>query len=213
AVARNADALEEVVSQAIADGGAMEARPCDLTDDAAVDALVEGVVSDHGRLDILVNNAGVTRDGLVLRMSDEDFDLVITTNLRAAFRLCRGVARPMMRQRWGRMINIGSVVGLMGNAGQVNYAAAKAGLIGMTRSIAKELGGKGVTANVVTPGFIETDMTSVLPEAMLKEATARLPLRRLGQASEIADGVSFLASDRAGYITGHVLAIDGGMVG
>jgi len=213
AVARNADALGEVVSQAIADGGAMEARPCDLTDDAAVDALVEGVVSDHGRLDILVNNAGVTRDGLVLRMSDEDFDLVITTNLRAAFRLCRGVARPMMRQRWGRMINIGSVVGLMGNAGQVNYAAAKAGLIGMTRSIAKELGGKGVTANVVTPGFIETDMTSVLPEAMLKEATARLPLRRLGQASEIADGVSFLASDRAGYITGHVLAIDGGMVG
>ena len=187
--------------------------PCDLTDDAAVDALVEGVVSDHGRLDILVNNAGVTRDGLVLRMSDEDFDLVITTNLRAAFRLCRGVARPMMRQRWGRMINIGSVVGLMGNAGQVNYAAAKAGLIGMTRSIAKELGGKGVTANVVTPGFIETDMTSVLPEAMLKEAMARLPLRRLGQASEIADGVSFLASDRAGYITGHVLAIDGGMVG
>lgn len=213
AVARNADALGEVVSQAIADGGAMEARPCDLTDDAAVDALVEGVVSDHGRLDILVNNAGVTRDGLVLRMSDEDFDLVITTNLRAAFRLCRGVARPMMRQRWGRMINIGSVVGLMGNAGQVNYAAAKAGLIGMTRSIAKELGGKGVTANVVTPGFIETDMTSVLPEAMLKEAMARLPLRRLGQASEIADGVSFLASDRAGYITGHVLAIDGGMVG
>lgn len=213
AVARNADALGEVVSQAIADGGAMEARPCDLTDDAAVDALVEGVVSDHGRLDILVNNAGVTRDGLVLRMSDEDFDLVITTNLRAAFRLCRGVARPMMRQRWGRMINIGSVVGLMGNAGQVNYAAAKAGLIGMTRSIAKELGGKGVTANVVTPGFIETDMTSVLPEAMLKEATARLPLRRLGQASEIADGVSFLASDRAGYITGHVLAIDGGMIG
>jgi 3-oxoacyl-[acyl-carrier protein] reductase len=213
AVARNVDALGEVVSQAIADGGAMEARPCDLTDDAAVDALVEGVVSDHGRLDILVNNAGVTRDGLVLRMSDEDFDLVITTNLRAAFRLCRGVARPMMRQRWGRMINIGSVVGLMGNAGQVNYAAAKAGLIGMTRSIAKELGGKGVTANVVTPGFIETDMTSVLPEAMLKEATARLPLRRLGQASEIADGVSFLASDRAGYITGHVLAIDGGMIG
>ncbi len=212
AVARNADALQGLVSEVEAAGGHAEGHPCDLTDDAAVDALVEQVVEAHGRIDVLVNNAGVTRDGLVLRMSDDDFDTVISTNLRAVFRLCRAVARPMMRQRWGRIINIGSVVGLMGNPGQANYAAAKAGLIGLTRSIGKELGGKGITANVVAPGWIDTDMTAALPEAMLKEATTRLPLRRLGQSQDIADGVSFLASDRASYITGHVLAIDGGML-
>ncbi|MCH2142293.1 MAG: 3-oxoacyl-[acyl-carrier-protein] reductase [Phycisphaerales bacterium] len=212
AVARNADALNELVSEVQSAGGHAEGRPCDLMDDAAVDGLIEGVVEGHGRLDVLVNNAGVTRDGLVLRMSDDDFDTVIATNLRAVFRLCRAVARPMMRQRWGRIINIGSVVGMMGNPGQANYAAAKAGLIGMTRSIGKELGGKGITANVVAPGWIDTDMTAALPEAMLKEATARLPLRRLGQSQDIADGVSFLASDRASYITGHVLTIDGGML-
>jgi 3-oxoacyl-[acyl-carrier protein] reductase len=145
-------------------------------------------------------------------MSDEDFDAVIGTNLRAAFRLCRAAARPMMRGRWGRIINIGSVVGVVGNPGQSNYAAAKAGIIGMTRSIGKELGGKGITANVVAPGFIETDMTDALPEQLVQEAVARLPLRRLGHPEEIAHAVAFLASEQAGYVTGHVLAVDGGML-
>jgi 3-oxoacyl-[acyl-carrier protein] reductase len=211
-VARSADAIEAASDGIIAAGGSAEARPCDLGDDAAVDALLEHVVERHGRLDILVNNAGITRDGLILRMSDEDFDAVIGTNLRAAFRLCRGAARPMMRGRWGRIINIGSVVGVMGNPGQSNYAAAKAGLIGMTRSIGKELGGKGITANVVAPGFIETDMTDALPEQLVQEAVARLPLRRLGRSEEIAHAVAYLASEQAGYVTGHVLAVDGGML-
>lgn len=211
-VARSADAIEAVAAEITSSGGSAESCQCDLGDDAAVDALLGGVVEHHGRLDILVNNAGITRDGLILRMSDEDFDAVITTNLRAAFRLCRGAARPMMRGRWGRIINIGSVVGVIGNPGQANYAAAKAGLIGMTKSIGKELGGKGITANVVAPGFIGTDMTDALPEKLIKEAVAKLPLKRLGLPEEIADAVSFLASEKAGYITGHVLAVDGGLL-
>ena len=185
-VARSADAIEAVAADITSSGGSVACHPCDLSDDAAVDALLEDVVESCGRLDILVNNAGITRDGLILRMSDEDFDAVITTNLRAAFRLCRAAARPMMRGRWGRMINIGSVVGVMGNPGQANYAAAKAGLIGMTKSIGKELGGKGITANVVAPGFIGTDMTDALPEQLVKEAVAKLPLKRLGLPEEIS---------------------------
>jgi 3-oxoacyl-[acyl-carrier protein] reductase len=184
-VARTKDAIEALAAEINGGGGIAEACVCDLADDDAVDSLIEGVVERHARLDILVNNAGITRDGLILRMSDDDFDLVLRTNLRAAFRLCRAAARPMMRGRWGRMINIGSVVGLMGNAGQCNYAAAKAGLIGLTRSIGKELGGKGVTANVVAPGFIETDMTEALPEQLVQEAVKQLPLRRLGRPEEI----------------------------
>ncbi len=211
-VARSTEGIESAAEEITAAGGTTQACQCDLADDAAVDAMLEGVVERHGRLDILVNNAGITRDGLILRMSDEDFDLVWATNLRAAFRLCRAAARPMMRGRWGRMINIGSVVGVVGNAGQVNYAAAKAGLIGMTKSICKELGGKGITANVVAPGFVQTDMTDALPEQLIKEAVGRLPMRRLGQPEEIADAVAFLASESAGYITGHVLAVDGGML-
>lgn len=211
-VARSADAIEAVAADITSSGGSVACHPCDLSDDAAVDALLEDVVESCGRLDILVNNAGITRDGLILRMSDEDFDAVITTNLRAAFRLCRAAARPMMRGRWGRMINIGSVVGVMGNPGQANYAAAKAGLIGMTKSIGKELGGKGITANVVAPGFIGTDMTDALPEQLVKEAVAKLPLKRLGLPEEIANAVSFLASEKAAYITGHVLAVDGGLL-
>ena len=211
-VARSADAIEAAAAELNGEGGSAEACQCDLADDAAVDAMLEGVVERLGRLDILVNNAGITRDGLILRMSDEDFDTVLGTNLRAAFRLCRAAARPMMRGRWGRVINIGSVVGVMGNPGQCNYAAAKAGLMGMTRSIGKELGGKGITANVIAPGFIETDMTDALPDQLVKEAVSRLPARRLGTPEEIAHAVSFLASEGAGYVTGHVLAVDGGML-
>lgn len=212
-VARNESALASVVEGIEALGHSAESNVCDLSDDAAVDALMDGVLETHGRLDILVNNAGMTRDGLILRMSDDDFDAVINLNLRSVFRLCRAAARPMMRGRFGRMINISSVVGIFGNGGQANYAAAKAGLIGLTKSIGKELGGKGVTANVVAPGFVETDMTAALPAEMLAEAVKRLPARRAGTVDEIAHAVAFLASDEAAYITGQVLCVDGGWMG
>lgn len=173
--------------------------------------LVEGVASDCGRLDVLVNNAGITRDGLILRMSDEDFDEVIQVNLRSAFVAARAAARPMMKGRFGRIISIGSITGIIGNAGQANYAAAKAGLIGMTKTIARELASKGVTANVVAPGFVETDMVRELPEAVRAEAVKRVPLRRMGRPEEIAAAVSFLASEDGAYVTGQTLVVDGGM--
>ena len=209
--ARSAGPLEEV-SQAIdAAGGSAEVRPCDVGNGEDLAALVDGVFEEHGRLDILVNNAGITRDGLILRMTDEDFDDVIRINLRSAFVTSRAAARAMMRGRFGRIINIGSVTGLMGNPGQANYAAAKAGLVGFTKTIAKELGSKGVTANVVAPGFVATSMLEELPEAMLAEVKKRLPARRLGKPEEIAHAVSFLASDLAAYVTGQVLVVDGGL--
>lgn len=173
--------------------------------------MIDDVAGSHGRLDILVNNAGITRDGLILRMSDEDFDEVLQVNLRAAFVTCRAAARPMMRGKFGRIINIGSVSGLMGNPGQANYAASKAGLVGLTKTIARELGPKGITANVVAPGFIDTDMTANLPQAIKDEVVKTIPLRRLGRVEEIAHAVSFVASDLAGYLTGQVLVIDGGL--
>lgn len=211
-VARSADALDTLRAEIESAGGSASVATCDLADGTAVNDLIESVVSDEGRLDILVNNAGITRDGLMLRMSDEDFDEVLNVNLRSVFIACRAAARPMMRGRFGRMINISSVTGLIGNPGQANYAAAKAGIIGMTKTIAKEFASKGVTANVVAPGFIQTEMTEALGSAVLEEAAKRIPLKRLGQGEDIAHAVSYLASEGAGYVTGQVLTVDGGMV-
>ena len=211
-VSRSADALDQVRQAIEQAGGSAEVRPCDIGDSEAVRAMIEAVASTHGRLDILVNNAGITRDGLILRMSDADFDDVININLRSAFVACRSAARPMMRGRFGRIVNIGSVTGLVGNAGQANYAAAKAGLSGLTKTLAKELGSKGITANLVAPGFIETNMLDSLPPAAKDQIAKTVPVRRLGRPQEIAHVVSFLASDLAGYMTGQVLVIDGGLV-
>lgn len=211
-VARSLESLEGLRSSILEKGQTAEVRACDVGDSEALSGLVEEVASTHGRLDVLVNNAGITRDGLILRMSDEDFDQVITVNLKAAFVSCRAAIRPMMRGKFGRIVNVGSVTGIMGNSGQANYAAAKAGLIGLTKTIAKEVGAKGITANVVAPGFIDTDMTSGLPETLKTEVCKTLPTRRFGQPEEIAHAVSYVASDLAGYMTGQVLVVDGGLV-
>ncbi len=211
AVARNADKLSALCAALTAAGQSVEAVTVDIGDSAALTASIEGIIEKHGRLDVLVNNAGITRDGLFMRMDDKDFDEVINTNLRAAFVACRAAARPMIRARWGRIINIASVSGIIGNAGQVNYSASKAGLIGMTKSIARELAGKQVTANCVAPGFTTTDMTDVLPAPIKDKVQEVIPLRRFGAPTEVAAAVAFLAGDTAGYITGQVLAVDGGM--
>ena len=184
----------------------------DAADHAAVQKLCEQVLADFSRVDILVNNAGITRDGLSMRMSPEDWDAVMETNLKGAFNFYQGVVRGMMKQRSGRLINIASVAGLMGNAGQANYAASKAGLIALTKVVARELATRGVTSNAVAPGFIMTDMTDVLPQAVKDGVVKQIPLARFGQPEDIASAVSFLASGEAGYITGQVLTVDGGLV-
>jgi len=212
-VARSADKLAETVDEIIKAGGAAAAKACDVTDGAAVDKLVDGVVEADGRLDIVVNNAGITRDTLMPRMSDEEFDDVINTNLRGAFLFCRAASRQMMRARYGRVINISSVTGIIGNPGQTNYSASKAGMIGMTRSMSRELAGRGVTINAVAPGFIESEMTAVLGDAVLSEAKKRIPAKRLGKPEDIAHAVLFLCSPSSSYITGQVLVVDGGMTG
>lgn len=213
ACARNTDALKELASEAKNRElpGTIVAQSLDVTDRAAIDVLVEKVTEEHGRLDILVNNAGITRDGLVMNMDDDQFDDVLTTNLRAAFWLTRAACRAMVRQRWGRIINVGSISGVMGNAGQANYAASKAGMIGLTKSVAKELGKRKITCNLVAPGFIETEMTSVLPDKVKDSARQYIPVGRFGKVEEIAEAVAFLAGDSASYITGHVLVVDGGL--
>ncbi|MFN5700698.1 MAG: 3-oxoacyl-ACP reductase FabG [Betaproteobacteria bacterium] len=182
-----------------------------VTDAAALDAAIEGIVKQHGALHILVNNAGITRDMLAMRLKDEDWDAVIDTNLKAVFRACRAVMRPMMKQRYGRIVNITSVVGAAGNPGQANYAAAKAGVAGMTRALARELGSRNITVNCVAPGFIATDMTDALTEEQKKALLAGVPLGRLGSTEDVAAAVAFLASPQAGYITGTELHVNGGM--
>jgi 3-oxoacyl-[acyl-carrier protein] reductase len=212
-VARDQGKLAEVVEAITAEGGQAESFVCDVTDRVAVDALVDQIADQWGRLDILVNNAGITRDTLLPRMSDEEWDDVLNTNLRSAFLWCRAASRYMMRARAGRIINVTSVSGLMGNPGQTNYSASKAGLIGLTRSLSRELAGRNVTINAIAPGFIESDMTATLGPAIVEEAKKRIPAKRLGKPAEVAAGVVFLASPAAAYITGHVLTIDGGMTG
>jgi 3-oxoacyl-[acyl-carrier protein] reductase len=182
-----------------------------VTDADAIVAAVQGVVSTHGRLDILVSNAGITRDQLMLRMKRADWDEVIATNLTAAFVLCQAALKPMLKQRSGRIVAISSVVGQMGNAGQANYAASKAGLIGFCKSLAREVGSRNVTVNVVAPGFVDTDMTKAVAEETQKQWATQIPLGRLGTPDDIASAVGFLASDEASYITGQVLAVNGGM--
>jgi 3-oxoacyl-[acyl-carrier protein] reductase len=211
AVARNADKLDGVVRQIEADGGSAEARTCDVSDQASIEGMIGAVADAHGRLDILVNNAGITRDMLLLRLSDDEWDDVMQTNLRSVFVATRAALRPMMRKKWGRIINVSSVSALVGNAGQSNYAAAKAGVIAFTKSVAKEMGGKSVTANAVCPGFIETDMTDVLPAAIKDNVKKITALGRFGQPDDIGHAVAYLASEGAGYVTGQVLTVDGGM--
>ena len=209
--AGNEGAAAETVSACEALGAKALAVKCDVADSAQVKALMDEAVKTFGRIDILVNNAGINRDGLLMMMKEEDFDAVISANLRGTFLCMKAVSRTMMKQRYGRIVNLSSVVGLRGNAGQVNYAASKAGVIGMTKSLAKELASRGVTVNAVAPGFIDTDMTAAMPEAAKTATLASIPMQRLGAPEDIAKAVAFLASDDAAYITGQVLAVDGGM--
>jgi 3-oxoacyl-[acyl-carrier protein] reductase len=203
-------ATTDVGAAAISEAGLL-GLTLDVTDGAALDAAIDGIVKEHGGLHVLVNNAGITRDMLSMRMKDEEWDAVHDTNLKAVFRACRAATRPMMKQRFGRIINITSVVGAIGNAGQANYAAAKAGVAGLTRALARELGSRNITVNCVAPGFIDTDMTQGLPEAAKAALLAQIPLGRLGAADEVAHAVAFLASRQAGYITGTELHVNGGM--
>ena len=205
------DAGAEAVTSALAQHAGCRGIRLDVTDASGVEAAVQAIVAEHGALHVLVNNAGITRDGLSMRMKDDDWDAVIDTNLKAVFRTSRAVMRIMMKQRYGRIVNITSVVGASGNPGQANYAAAKAGVAGMTRSLARELGSRGITVNCVAPGFIETDMTKSLAPAQTAALLTQIPLARLGQASEVAHAVAFLASAEAGYITGCELPVNGGM--
>jgi 3-oxoacyl-[acyl-carrier protein] reductase len=211
AVARTLEGLEPTLRAIREAGGTAEAFPAQVTDSAEVSRVVEEVEAKFGRIDVLVNNAGITRDGLMLRMSDEAWQDVLDTNLKGTFLFTRSVGACMMRRRYGRIISIGSVSGLMGNPGQANYSASKAAIVGFSKTVARELASRNITVNVVAPGFIVTDLTDALPEKIKDEVKERIPVRRLGKPEDVADLVCYLASPAAGYITGQVIAVDGGM--
>jgi len=209
--ARSEGPLNELKAEIESAGGSACMKTVDVGDGAALATAIEEAFKQHGRLDILVNNAGITRDNLLLRMSDEEFDEVINVNLRSAFVACRAAARPMMKGKFGRIVSIASTSGLVGNSGQANYAASKSALVGFSRTVARELGGKGITANVVAPGFIETDMTKDLPEQVTAHIKGLLAVRNLGKPADIAAAVAYATGDDAGYLTGQVITVDGGM--
>ena len=203
---------EEVVAEIENAGGKAVAKQCNVSDFAACEAFFKAVTEKYGRIDFLINNAGITKDGLLMAMKEEDFDSVIDVNLKGTFHCIRFAARQMMRQRYGRIVNMASVVGVAGNAGQANYSASKAGVIGLTKSVAKELASRGITVNAIAPGMIETDMTADLADKVKDEMMKQIPLKRFGQAEDVANAAAFLVSDEAAYITGQVLHVDGGMV-
>lgn len=208
----SAAAAEDVVAAIRERGGEALAVQADVSETSAADALIKAALDAYGQIDILVNNAGTTRDTLLMSMKEEQWDVVLATNLKSVFNTCKAVARPMLRRKQGgRIINISSVSGIVGQPGQTNYAASKAGIIGFSKSLAKELGSRGITVNVVAPGFIPTDLTAGLPDDLVKQTLAYIPLGRWGEAQEVADAVAFLASNKASYITGEVLRVDGGI--
>ncbi len=209
---RTRAALEEAAEEIRSRGGQATAVVCDVTVEGDVEQLVKATLEGYGRVDILVNNAGITRDGLVMRMSEEDWDAVLDTNLKSVYRCTRAVLRPMLKQRAGRIVNIASVVGLTGNAGQANYAAAKAGIVAFTKSVAREVASRGITVNAVAPGYIDTDMTRALSPEQRERILSGIPMGRMGSTEDVAYAVAFLAGEEAGYITGQTLVVDGGLV-
>ena len=207
----NDEAAQKTVDEITATGGQAQKYKCSVNDSESVKVMIDEIIKEFGRIDILVNNAGITKDGLMLRMTDEDFDRVIDVNLKGTFNCTKYVSRYMLKQKSGKIINISSVVGLSGNAGQVNYSASKAGIIGITKSAAKELSSRGITVNAVAPGYVDTDMTKVLSDTIRNEILKNIPLQRMGNVEDISNCVAFLASEDASYITGQVISVDGGM--